>query len=45
MAQSANGLWMLLGLESWYHNLPAVVPDTGPFNHYFVREPRHRIRS
>jgi hypothetical protein len=34
----ANGLWMLLAPESWYHHLPAGVPDTGPFNHHFVQD-------
>ena len=34
----ANGLWMLLAPEAWYHHLPAAVPDTGPFNHHFVRD-------
>lgn len=33
-----NGLWMLLGPESWYLHLPAGVPDTGPFNHHFVQD-------
>jgi hypothetical protein len=34
----ANGLWMLVGPESWYLRLPAAVPDTGPFNPHFVRD-------
>jgi len=34
----ANGLWMLLAPESWYHGLPAGVPDTGPLNVHFVRD-------
>jgi hypothetical protein len=34
----ANGLWMLFAPESWYHLLPAGVPDTGPFNPHFVRD-------
>ena len=34
----ANGAWMLLAPESWYHGLPAGVPDTGPFNHHFVQD-------
>ncbi|HUI26694.1 MAG TPA: hypothetical protein VL403_11475 [Candidatus Kryptonia bacterium] len=34
----ANGLWMLFAPESWYHGLPAAVPDTGPFNAHFVRD-------
>jgi hypothetical protein len=34
----ANGLWMLLAPEHWYHHLPAAVPDTGPFNSHFVQD-------
>src|SRR5207247_5929321 len=34
----ANGLWMLLSPETWYHHLPAAVPDTGPLNVQFVRD-------
>ena len=34
----ANGLWMLLAPAGWYLNLPAAVPDTGPFNPHFVRD-------
>jgi len=34
----ANGLWMLLAPEAWYHDLPAAVPDTGPLNLHFVRD-------
>jgi hypothetical protein len=34
----ANGLWMLLAPEGWYHGLPAGVPDTGPLNVHFVRD-------
>ena len=34
----ANGLWMLLSPETWYHYLPAGVPDTGPLNVHFVRD-------
>jgi len=34
----ANGLWMLLSPETWYHHLPAGVPDTGPLNVHFVRD-------
>lgn len=33
-----NGLWMLAAPVSWYHNLPADVPDTGPLNLHFVRD-------
>jgi len=34
----ANGLWMLVAPYSWYMDLPASVPDTGPFNPHFVRD-------
>jgi hypothetical protein len=34
----ANALWMLAGPLHWYHELPAAVPDTGPFNPHFVRD-------
>lgn len=34
----ANALWMLAGPMHWYTDLPAAVPDTGPFNHHFVRD-------
>jgi hypothetical protein len=35
---AANGLWMLASPVSWYHELPAAVPDTGPLNLHFVRD-------
>jgi len=34
----ANALWMLAGPMHWYTELPAAVPDTGPFNPHFVRD-------
>ncbi len=34
----ANALWMLVGPMHWYTELPAAVPDTGPFNPHFVRD-------
>ncbi len=34
----ANALWMLIGPMHWYTDLPAAVPDTGPFNPHFVRD-------
>lgn len=34
----ANALWMLADPLRWYHELPAGVPDTGPFNEHFVRD-------
>ena len=33
-----NSLWMLVGPMHWYTDLPAAVPDTGPFNPHFVRD-------
>jgi hypothetical protein len=33
-----NALWMLADPLRWYHDLPAGVPDTGPFNEHFVRD-------
>jgi hypothetical protein len=35
---TANALWMLAGPMHWYTELPAAVPDTGPFNPHFVRD-------
>lgn len=34
----ANALWMLAAPEHWYHNVPAAVPDFGPYNVHFVRD-------
>ncbi len=33
-----NGLFMMLAPETWYRELPAAVPDFGPFNPHFVRD-------
>ena len=33
-----NAVWMLAGPMHWYTELPAAVPDTGPFNPHFVRD-------
>ena len=33
-----NAIWMLIGPMHWYTDLPAAVPDTGPFNPHFVRD-------
>jgi len=33
-----NAIWMLASPATWYHDLPAAVPDTGPFNAHFVRD-------
>jgi hypothetical protein len=35
---AANAVWMLVDPQRWYHDLPAGVPDTGPFNAHFVRD-------
>ena len=35
---TANGMWMLLVPRSWYYELPAGIPDTGPLNVHFVRD-------
>ncbi len=34
----ANAIWMLAGPMHWYNELPAGVPNTGPFNPHFVRD-------
>lgn len=34
----ANGLWMLADPMLWYTDLPADVPDFGPYNEHFVRD-------
>ena len=34
----ANGLWMLADPKLWYTDLPAGVPDFGPYNEHFVRD-------
>lgn len=34
----ANATWMLFAPGGWYENVPAGVPDTGPFNFHFVRD-------
>ena len=33
-----NAVWMLVDPLLWYHELPAAVPDFGPFNPHFVRD-------
>jgi len=38
VGSTANALWMLAGPMHWYTDLPAAVPDTGPFNPHFVRD-------
>lgn len=34
----ANALWMFAAPLHWYAEIPAGVPDTGPFNPHFVRD-------
>jgi hypothetical protein len=38
VTHAGNALWMLADPLRWYHDLPAAVPDTGPFNAHFVRD-------
>ena len=33
-----NAAWMLAAPLHWYRELPAEVPDFGPFNPHFVRD-------
>ena len=33
---AANAGWMLVDPQRWYHDLPAAVPDTGPYNEHFA---------
>jgi len=35
---AANAAWMLAAPAQWYRDLPAGVPDTGPYNEHFVRD-------
>ncbi len=35
---AANALWMLLQPTTWFTDLPAAVPDFGPYNEHFVRD-------
>lgn len=34
----ANAVWMLADPHLWYTDLPADVPDFGPYNEHFVRD-------
>ena len=34
----ANAAWMLLDAHGWFVDLPAAVPDFGPFNHHLVQD-------
>jgi hypothetical protein len=34
----ANAAWMIFFPLSWYTDLPAAVPHTGPFNQHFIRD-------
>jgi lipopolysaccharide export LptBFGC system permease protein LptF len=38
LGSGANAAWMLAAPESWYRELPADVPATGPFNAHLVRD-------
>lgn len=38
LAGLGNAAWMLADPASWYRDLPARVPDTGPLNLHFVRD-------
>ena len=38
LLNAANAVWMLAAPEHWYHELPADVPASGPFNAHFVRD-------
>ena len=38
LTSAANAAWMLVDPQRWYHDLPAGVPDTGPYNEHFVRD-------
>ncbi|MFP6661571.1 MAG: hypothetical protein VCB78_08940 [Myxococcota bacterium] len=38
LAMLGNAGWMLLDPGHWYTDLPAAVPDTGPYNAHFVRD-------
>ena len=38
VTSAANAVWMLADPAHWYSDLPAAVPDTGPYNEHFVRD-------
>lgn len=38
MGSLLNGLWMLADPSTWYLQIPAAVPDTGPLNNHFVHD-------
>ena len=38
VTSAANAGWMLADPAHWYSDLPAAVPDTGPYNEHFVRD-------
>jgi len=38
VTSAANALWMVADPAHWYSDLPAAVPDTGPYNEHFVRD-------
>jgi len=38
LGSAANGVWMLADPALWFTDLPAGVPDFGPYNEHFVRD-------
>jgi hypothetical protein len=38
MLSLGNAAWMLAAPLHWFHELPAAVPEFGPFNPHFVRD-------
>ncbi len=38
IVSAPNAVWMLAAPSRWYANLPAAVPDFGPYNEHFVRD-------
>jgi hypothetical protein len=38
LGSAGNAVWMLADPARWYRELPAGVPDTGPYNEHFVRD-------
>lgn len=38
LLMAGNAVWMLVDPGHWYEDLPAAVPDFGPYNEHFVRD-------
>ncbi len=38
VGMAVNAVWMLVDPGRWYRDLPAAVPDFGPYNEHFVRD-------